>query len=56
MIRDYNWWKMILASCGGKIASEICSFYAIDWEFSRGGKPVMKDLKMEDFNSLSKTH
>ena len=33
MSRDYNRWKSKLESSGGRLASEKCSFYAIDWEF-----------------------
>ena len=46
MIRDYKRWKNILEASGGKIATEKCTYYAIDWEFSRGGKPEMKNLKL----------
>ena len=55
MIRDYNRWKEILEASGGKLAIDKCTYYALDWEFSRGGKPAMKDYKVQstktDFDS-----
>ena len=36
MISDYKRWKNIMEASGGKIATEKCTYYAMDWEFSRG--------------------
>jgi Reverse transcriptase (RNA-dependent DNA polymerase) len=55
MCRDYYRWKKILETSGGKLAPEKCSFYAIDWEFSRGGKPEMKDLITKEADSTGNT-
>ena len=43
MMEDYNRWKIILEARGGKLVVEKCTYYAIDWNFSRGGKPTMKE-------------
>jgi hypothetical protein len=47
MISDNNRWKAILEASEGKLAIEKCTYYALDWEFSRGGKPAMKDYKVQ---------
>jgi hypothetical protein len=47
MIGDYNCWKAVLKASGGKLAIEKCTYYTFDWEFSRGGKPAMKDYKIQ---------
>ena len=47
MVRDFQRWQDILAASGGKLASEKCTFYANDWEFTTGGKPVMRDLHIK---------
>jgi hypothetical protein len=55
MISDNNRWKAILEASEGKLAIGKCTYYALDWEFSRGGKPAMKDYKIQsthtDFES-----
>ena len=43
MMEDYSRWKIILEASGGKLAVEKCTYYAIDWNFSRGGKQTMKE-------------
>jgi hypothetical protein len=47
MTRDSQRWQSILAASGGKLASDKSTFYAIDWEFTTGGKPVMRDLHIK---------
>ena len=37
MMSDYKRWINILEASRGKIATEKCTYYAIDWEFSSGG-------------------
>ena len=49
MSEDYYKWKDILETSGGTLAPEKCSYYAMGWEFSRGGKPEMKDLDISDY-------
>jgi hypothetical protein len=47
MISDYNQWKAILEASGGKLAIKKCTYYGLEWEFSSGGKPSMKDYKIQ---------
>ena len=57
MARDFQRWQNILAASGGKLVSDKCTFYANNWEFTTGGKPVMRDLNIQSdqlqCNSLS---
>ena len=52
MSEDFSQWKNILEASGGKLATEKCSYYAIGWIFSRGGKPEMVDFSSGNQNDL----
>ena len=43
MMVYYNQWKELLEARGDKLAVEKCTYYAVDWDFSRVGKPSMKE-------------
>ena len=43
MMEDYKRWKIILEASRVKLAVKKCTYYAVDWIFSRGGKPTMKE-------------
>ena len=55
MARDFQRWQDILAASGGKLASDKCTFYASDWEFTTGGKPVMRDIHIKSYQQLSES-
>jgi hypothetical protein len=40
MMTYYAQWEELLEACGGKLAVEKCTYYALDWDFSRGKEPT----------------
>ena len=57
MMEDYKRWKMLLEASGGKLEVEKCTYYAVDWNFSRGGKPAMQEYgTIQEQESFRESH